>query len=66
MSPKVDLNVHTQRRAYIKGQQDGFALLITVLEETGSISHMMDVLEDNCDPENRARIEAYYKAQVQQ
>jgi hypothetical protein len=60
MGEKVNLNVHTQRRAYIKGMQDGFTLLITVLEETGSISHMMDVLEDNCNPENRARIEAYY------
>ena len=62
MGHKVDLNVHTQRRAYVAGQQDGFALLITILEETGSISHMMDVLEDNCNPENRARIEAYYAA----
>lgn len=65
MGEKVNLNVHTQRRAYVKGMQDGFALLITVLEETGSISHMMDVLEDNLNPELRARFEAYYAAQGQ-
>ena len=62
MSPKIDLNVHTQRRAYNAGFQAALALLVTVLEENGDVNYLIDALENNASPETAARLNAYYAA----
>ena len=58
--PRVNFNVRTQAVAYQEGYRDAFALLITALEEGGTVSHMIDVLEDNARPEDRERLRRFY------
>ena len=62
MSPKVDLNVHTQRRAYIKGLQDGLDGAVTALVEGGDINYLLEYIENNAAPETVAKMDAYYAA----
>ena len=59
---KVNLNVHTQARAYQEGMRDGLALLVTALEESGDINHLLEVLEWNARPEDAQRLNDYYAA----
>ena len=60
--PRVNFNVRTQAIAYQEGHRDAFALLITALEEGGTVSHLIDVLEDNARPEDRERLRRFYDA----
>lgn len=57
---KVNLNVHTQARAYQEGFKDAFDLLITMLEEGGTIDHLLEGIEHNARPETVARMDAFY------
>lgn len=61
MSPKVDLNVHTQRRAYVKGLQDALDGCVTALVEGGDINHLLEYIANNASPETVAKMDAYYK-----
>lgn len=58
--PKVDFGVRTQSFAYSEGLKDGMALLITALEEGGTVDHLLEVLEANARPETRDRLNAFY------
>lgn len=56
----VNFNVKTQAHAYQEGMRDGMALLVTALEESGSINHLLEVLEWNARPEDVTRLNDYY------
>lgn len=61
MSPKVDLNVHTQARAYQKGFQDALSFLVTILEENeGSLESLPEAIINNAaqEPTTIARMKA--------
>ena len=60
--PRVNFKVRTQAVAYAEGMRDGMALLITALEEGGDINYLLDCLDANARPEDRARLDAYYDA----
>lgn len=62
MSPaKINLNDHTQARAYNQGKQDAFDMLVKTLEETGDVNFLLDVLEDNAAPDTAERLRAFYR-----
>ena len=60
MGSKVNFRVRTQAVAYSEGLKDGMELLVTALEEGGSIDYLLEVLEANARPETRDRLNAYY------
>lgn len=60
MSNKVNLSVKTQAAAYQEGFKDAFDLLITMLEEGGSVDHLLEGIEMNARPETVARMNAFY------
>lgn len=60
MTEKINLNVKSQARAYQAGMRDGMALLVTALEESGTISHLLEVLEWNARPEDVERLNSFY------
>lgn len=62
MSPKVDLNVHTQRRAYIAGLHAGLDGCVKALVEGGDINYLLEYIENNAAPETVAAMNEYYKA----
>lgn len=62
MGEKVNLNVHTQARAYRLGFQEALAGAVGALVEGGDINYLIDYIENNADADTRAKIEAYYKA----
>ncbi|AVJ49775.1 hypothetical protein PBI_LUCKY3_28 [Microbacterium phage Lucky3] len=45
MAHKVNLNVHTQARAYQAGYQDALSDLVDALVEGGDVNFMIDALE---------------------
>ena len=57
---KVKLTDQKQAFAYSEGMKDGLDLLITALEEGGTVDHLLEVLEANARPETRARLNAFY------
>jgi hypothetical protein len=57
---KVNFKVRTQAHAYAEGMRDGMALLITALEEGGTVDHLLEVLEWNARPEDADRLRAHY------
>lgn len=61
-SPKVNFSVRTQAVAYTEGFKDAFDLLITMLEEGGTIDHLLEGIEYNARPETVARMNAFYAA----
>jgi hypothetical protein len=56
----VNFSVKTQAAAYSEGMKDGLDMLVTALEESGDINHLLEVLEWNARPETVARLNAYY------
>lgn len=58
---KVNLNVHTEARAYQEGFKDAFDLLITMLEEGGSIDYLLEGIEHNARPETVKRMNDFYE-----
>jgi hypothetical protein len=60
MGEKVNLNVHTQRRAYIKGLHDGFDGAVQALIEGGDINYLIEYIENNASPETAAKLADYY------
>lgn len=64
MSEKVNFNVKTQARAYQEGMRDAIALLITALEEGGTVNHLLEVLEWNARPADAARLNRFYGSQA--
>jgi len=57
---KVNLTDQKQAWAYAEGMKDGLDLLITALEEGGTVDHLLEVLEANARPEMRDRLNAFY------
>jgi len=57
---KVNFQDEKQSFAYSEGLKDGMALLITALEEGGTVDHLLEVLEANARPETRDRLNAFY------
>jgi hypothetical protein len=62
MTHKVNFSVQTQALAYQAGFQEALSFLVDALVEGGTINHLIERLEDNANPETKARIEAYYAA----
>lgn len=62
----VNFSVATQANAHRVGFQDALELLVVVLEESGDINHMLDVMEDNMTPELRKRFQAHYETKAAQ
>lgn len=62
MGEKVNLNVHTQRRAYIKGLHDGLDGAVQALIEGGDINYLLEYIENNATPETVAKMDAFYAA----
>lgn len=62
MGEKVNLNVHTQRRAYIKGLHDGLDGCIAALVEGGDINYLLEYIENNASAETVAKMNEYYAA----
>lgn len=62
MAHKVNLNVHTQARAYQAGFQDALALLVDSLIEGGDINYLIDTLENNAHEATRDKLNAFYAA----
>lgn len=58
----VNFSVRTQAVAYREGMLDAFDLLITMLEEGGTIDHLLEGIEHNARPETVARMNAFYAA----
>lgn len=57
---KVNLSVHTQARAYREGFLDAFDLLIEMLEQGGTINHLLEGIEHNARPETVERLNRHY------
>lgn len=62
MGEKVNLNVHTQRRAYIKGLHDGLDGAVKALVEGGDINYLLEYIENNAAQETVDAMNAYYAA----
>lgn len=62
MSPKVNLNVHTQARAYRLGFQEALAGAVNALVEGGDINYLLEYIENNADAPTRDAMNAYYAA----
>ncbi|QBZ72897.1 hypothetical protein PBI_SINATRA_28 [Microbacterium phage Sinatra] len=61
MSHKVNLNVHTQARAYQAGYQDALSDLVDALVEGGDVNFLIDALEMKINrPQVADKIRAYY------
>jgi hypothetical protein len=60
MGEKVNLNVHTQARAYRLGFQEALAGAVAALVEGGDINYMIEYIENNADADTRAKVEQYY------
>lgn len=60
----VNFRVATQARAYQEGVHDGMALLITALEEGGTVNNLLEVLEWNARPEDAKRLNDFYAARA--
>jgi len=56
----VNFKVRTQAIAYSEGLKDGMDLLVTALEEGGTVDHLLEILEMNARPETVARLNAFY------
>lgn len=61
-TPRVNFSVKTQAHAYREGMLDAFDLLITMLEEGGTIDYLLEGIEHNARPETVARMNAFYAA----
>ena len=55
----INFSVKSQAFAYSEGAKDAYALLVTILEETGSINGMLEGIDNNARPETVARLNAY-------
>lgn len=62
MGEKVNLNVHTQARAYQLGFREALAGCIGALVEGGDINHLLEYIDNNADADTRAKMDAYYRA----
>lgn len=62
--PRVNFNVRTQAVAYREGMLDAFDLLVTMLEEGGTINHLLEGIEHNARLETVARMNAHYGARA--
>ncbi len=61
MSHKVNLNVHTQARAYQAGYQDALSDLVDALVEGGDVNFLIDALEMKINrPQVADTLRAYY------
>lgn len=56
----INFSVKTQANAYSEGLKDGMDLLVTALEEGGTVDHLLEILEMNARPETVARLNAFY------
>lgn len=56
----INFSVKTQAAAYSEGLKDGMDLLVTALEEGGTVDHLLEILEMNARPETVARLNAFY------
>lgn len=57
---KVNFKDQAQNFAYSEGLKDGMDLLVTALEEGGTINHLLEILEHNARPETVKRLNAFY------
>lgn len=57
---KVNFQDQAQAFAYSEGLKDGMALLVTALEEGGTINHLLEILEMNARPADQERLNAHY------
>lgn len=57
---RVNFSVRTQAAAYREGMLDAFDLLVTMLEEGGTVNHLLEGIEHNARPETVARMDAAY------
>jgi hypothetical protein len=57
---KINLNVHTQARAYHAGFQDAMTMLVDALVEGGDVNFLLDCLEDNINPHTNEATRAKY------
>ena len=62
MGEKVNLNIHTQARAYQLGFREALKGCIDALAEGGDINYLLEYIENNADAETRAKMDAYYAA----
>jgi hypothetical protein len=62
MGEKVNLNVHTQARAYQLGFREALQGCIDALVEGGDINYLLKYIENNADAETRAKMNAYRAA----
>ena len=62
MGEKVNLNVHTQARAFRFGFQEALACAVNALVEGGDINSLLEYIENNAAPETVAAMNEYYKA----
>ncbi|WNM68001.1 hypothetical protein SEA_SIRVICTOR_28 [Microbacterium phage SirVictor] len=61
MAHKVNLNVHTQARAYQAGYQDALSDLVDALVEGGDVNFLIDALEMKINrPQVADTFRAYY------
>lgn len=61
MSHKVNLNVHSQARAYQAGYQDALSDLVDALVEGGDVNFLIDALEMKINrPQVADTLRAYY------
>jgi hypothetical protein len=58
----VNFRVRTQSNAYREGALDAYDLLVTLLEETGTINGLLEGIQNNARPETVARMDAFYDA----
>lgn len=64
MKHKVNLNVHTEARAYQVGFQDALALLVDSLVEGGDINCLINTLKNNAHEETRDKLNVFYAARA--
>jgi hypothetical protein len=62
MGEKVNLNVHTQARAYRLGFQEALKGCIDALVEGGDINYLLEYIENNADAPTRDAMNAFYAA----
>jgi len=59
MGHKVDLNVHTQARAYHAGFQEALGFLVTILEENeADPASLLEAIKNNAEEGTRKRLAA--------
>jgi hypothetical protein len=60
MGEKVNLNVHTQARAYQLGFREGLQGCVDALVEGGDINYLLEYIENNADEATRNKMNEYY------